>query len=584
MSSLRTVIEDRRGIITLVGLVMALVIATGGYYVFRTGADVIHKIGGQSQADAIALEGAIWQAQGMNLLVTLNILMALVLIPFLVVRLATLITLTGLIAATALSFVPVVGSAAAATLPSLTNALRTLHQTESRIAKPTMNTLKAISKSERVVAAAVPWVSLSMPINRFNGNLTALNFSFSLLPDVDQWFKDLGFTIPANKRLIGGFNPRTQFPARLGSLDSGNAGGGGRHSKQTFGQKLLDRLPTKSSGWIDFLSGSLPAQEEDYFQVCQRSAIGVGSLLLFPFTQAGLSQSVADGIVNTASKIIGSIQTLTCTPLEEFDNQIADQITNEVFSSCQKQKEEYERQPAAGQGRHSGNTQKWTAGLQQKCEKDTRKKLEGQAKDNKQDPKTRPTAEEIKTAAVWGEMLVPQGSPLTHVWGILPKLGSSFVVYTAEAEFFAPCHNYRRNDPNSSTTDNDGRACGENAMWRYAWEAMTIPERSVEEELVHSMGDFARGWANRFVAKGIQGLIGRVATKVLPSNISLPPLPGGRHRAQPTGDISELLTRHIRGLRTTEVGNSWIVRRWAGSALVGRGIVLGPDLLSRVWH
>jgi hypothetical protein len=172
------------------------------------------------------------------------------------------------------------------------------------------------------------------------------------------------------------------------------------------------------------------------------------------------------------------------------------------------------------------------------------------------------------------------------------------VVYTAEAEFFAPCDKFDRASGSGDDNDSDGRSCGDNAMWRYGWDVVMVSHRPLEEELVAHFGDFMRGWANRFVAKGIQGVIGRIVnalplTKIkIGSNAPALPWIGGRHRRQPLPP-AELIYRHIRGLRTGELGNAYWNRRWAGSQVVKN--TLPPDkllkfrlplgdLTSRAWH
>jgi hypothetical protein len=575
--------DDQRGAITLVGMAMAFVLTVACFHIFRTGYDVFNKIWGQTQADASVLEGAAWHATGMNLLVTLNIAMAFVLIPFLVVRLGSLMVIVGMAVVLAFSWVPGV----AAGLGPLTRALDTLHRKEDALAGPTMKTLNAISRSERVVAASLPWIAASLPINRATGNRTGFMLGVSLLPDLDQWFKEVGFQVNPARRLIGGMNIRTQFPARMGSLAQPSA-----QTAATLRQKILAKLPTKAEGWLDFLTGSLPAQEEDYFQVCSRAAEELASLVTGVLVHTtGLSQGSADHISSTFGKVIGTVQTVTCAPLEEFKNTLAKQVNAQVDVSCKQQKTQY-----LSGGRHAAKARKWTIGMQQECEKKQRAQAEKAAGEG---VKTRPTVETIKTAAVWGEMLRPQVNPLLHVWMSYYREDPERIAYSAEAEFFAPCDKYDRTTDSGGDKDDDGRSCGDNAMWRYGWDTIMVTKRSFTEEMVAHFGDFMRGWANRFVAKGIQGVIGRVAVAIIPRGKTFTPpggpMPwiGGRHQQQPE-PLEVLLSRHILGTRTTEAGNGFWTRRWAGSEVV-RGILhISPwhpefrkslgDITDRPWH
>ncbi|MET0389075.1 MAG: hypothetical protein ABW321_24080 [Polyangiales bacterium] len=623
---LDTLRRDQRGLILIPAIAMVSVLALGTLHITDVTMASIVRIANQTSADAEALEGAIWHAQGMNLLVTLNIIMACILAVFLAIRLVVL----GLVLVTALAVIgsflfPGFAGAAAA----LARALDSMHRVEERVAKPVMNALKTVSNTERVVAAAVPWVAAALPVSRLNGDPFGVVLSVSMIPDAEQWFKDLGFTIDPKRRYVGGLNPRTQFPARLGNFSTDNRSRVGTPNKPEYQPstpgahalskprligKLIDkamalgrRAGNRGAGIansravrvIDFISGSLPAQEEDFFMVCSRSGELVAALmtkvLLGPLQ---LDQGAIEAFNSGFGKVIGSAQTVTCQPLSELSNSVLSEIDANVDAKCAEEKKSWEDGGPVEPGKPRHRKRTWTIGQQQECEKKQRKAANdslgpGNTPDGKNNvdyTKDRAAVEEIKTAAIWGELILPKDSPLIHVWSVNLALEWEFAPADSEAEYRHACDAQR---------DTDGRTCGDNAMWRYGWYAKTIQLKSLPRELAAHIGDLLQGWINRLSGKAIQGVVARVVANLpkAPDGTGRPRLgpilgqpiagggSGGRHRAPDPTNVQDVLLRHFTGVRSAEAGNSYWSRKalgpWIGNhaGLRGKGFTFDDDLV-----
>jgi hypothetical protein len=580
---------------------MVAVLLLGVGYMAQVAQDVLGRLAVQTQADSAALEGAIWHAQGMNLLVTLNIVMACIFACFVAIRLAVLglatllaIVVIGSALASLVSF-GAAGAAGAQFAQVLGRALHQMHSLERRVAKPVMNALKVSSSAERVVAAAVPWVAAALPVSRFSGNEGALVFSVSMLPNIlEQKFEALGPTLRQDRPLVGGMKPRTQFPSRFGNLaglgsgDKPPAGKQGKHSRTTLISRMLSKASekgrkasnragaasnSKTARVLDALSGSLPAQDEDIFMVCSRSAQLVSALvtkvLLGPVR---LDQSAVESFNSAFGKAIGSIPSVACTPIEELDDKLQDQITSQVAAKCEEEKEKWQSTPKQGGGaKHQKKP--WTKGQQLACEEEQKKKSaealgKGKGPDGSDvDPtKDQASSDDIKTASLWSLILAPKGSPLLHVWSVSLSSGWPYFPGDAEAEFLHLC---------AGDFDKDGRSCGDNSLWRYGWYAKTVQLRPLEQELSMYMGQMFEGWMGNAAGKAIQGVLGRLAA-FLPASFSqkggpLGPLDppggkhsipsGGKHRAPDSQTVQDVLMRNLSGLRHPELGNGYWNRK-----------------------
>src|SRR5690606_31062614 len=78
----------RRGAIMVCGTFMACFLVGAIWYAFGVGSSILYRERVQDAADAVVFAGAVYHARGMNIIVTLNILMAALLGLVVVARLA----------------------------------------------------------------------------------------------------------------------------------------------------------------------------------------------------------------------------------------------------------------------------------------------------------------------------------------------------------------------------------------------------------------------------------------------------------------------------------------------------------------
>src|SRR5688572_26207086 len=75
----RNLIRETRGAALVVGIVMGVILVGGLWHIASLGDAIIWRERAQDAADAGAFENAVWTARGMNVIVSLNIIMALIL-------------------------------------------------------------------------------------------------------------------------------------------------------------------------------------------------------------------------------------------------------------------------------------------------------------------------------------------------------------------------------------------------------------------------------------------------------------------------------------------------------------------------
>src|SRR5690349_5339008 len=83
--------RDDRGAVMIVGVVMGALLVGALFHLASIGNAVLWRERAQDAADAAAFENAVWHARGMNLLVSLNLIMQVVLSVLVLWRIALII-------------------------------------------------------------------------------------------------------------------------------------------------------------------------------------------------------------------------------------------------------------------------------------------------------------------------------------------------------------------------------------------------------------------------------------------------------------------------------------------------------------
>ena len=489
--------RDERGTVAILGVVMGAVLTFGLYSAMQ----VFFSLGDRepltNAADAMAFDNAIWHAQGMNLLVYMNVAMAAVLSVMVFLRLLELLLIGALVLASL--FLPEL-------VPMCTNGLTRVVNAERKAAPPIMRTMHAINMAERVVASVVP--GLPGIINRVElvGRAVDPNAKADIgIGSIEDYYEKTGAIdsgMPLSTTMIptaiDQFLRSYGFPPRMGQLD------GAIHGKPVPGVKKLGKLGSKiDSKKLKMLIGnpSLPVEEEDYYQVCGRAAEFLSGGFLGLIARTGMmDESTARKVASVSGELVGSLPALACKPIDA--SSIEGELKAQITKDCSNQKSEAEKKG-----------KKWKGSDQDKCERTHRDK----AKESwKQPSKSSVSPDMIKTAKLWNLIEKSSNNVFLHTWSVAVKAKpkapgeaaySGFTMwirgadavdddnYTiGEAKYFFDCK--------GSVSK---RSCEDDALWRPWWSAMPIRVRPVWEELM-DMG-ILLGWGNNALGEKLSGAL-----------------------------------------------------------------------------
>lgn len=151
--SARGLLADRRGGIAVMGILMGVVLVAVLFHLTNCGFGILWRENAQDAADATAYEAALWNARGMNVVVAINIFIALVMAILIFWRMVILfmMALTVLLAI-ACPFEPEF----CGFVPLTANAARTMIQQDERVAGRVYQVISMLHDAQKIVAAATP--------------------------------------------------------------------------------------------------------------------------------------------------------------------------------------------------------------------------------------------------------------------------------------------------------------------------------------------------------------------------------------------------------------------------------------------
>jgi hypothetical protein len=151
--------DDRRGAIMVVATFMAVFACAMLWYLIGVGDAILYRERVQDAADAVAFAGAVYHARGMNLIATLNIIMAALLGLVVAAKLLKFLNDTACVISCGCSAIPYIGSACSAVC-STTMSLRTpINQAVDRLEDLYEQVGPILSKTQTGVAVAMPWLA-----------------------------------------------------------------------------------------------------------------------------------------------------------------------------------------------------------------------------------------------------------------------------------------------------------------------------------------------------------------------------------------------------------------------------------------
>lgn len=320
----RALARDDRGGLLIIGILMGSLLVGGLWYLASIGDAILWREHAQDAADAAAFENAVWNARGMNTLVMMNMLMALVMAVLVIWRLL-IVFIAVIIAVIAIAcgiglLIPNPISAAACTLvravPRMTVTLARMRRIDDVIARNVVRITHGIATAQKVVAGAIPavgaLVALKDTTDAFDVS-AAWNFSAANLPNIESGIRlgvgpNVGFECDEEENE---YSPRDFLQPRMG------------------------------------YGFSLPAQQDQWSVLCEKAAALVPNNVAGVLQRAGAPAELVaslDRLAAVLGPIAGSLPTLFCAPgaanLGQAGKDILDGVARDRCEAEAKQKED----------------------------------------------------------------------------------------------------------------------------------------------------------------------------------------------------------------------------------------------------
>lgn len=182
---------DSRGAILVLGILLGAMLVSIIFHIASVGQAILWRENAQDAADAVAYEAALWNARGMNVIVALNIflavLMAILMFWRLLLLVVTIMLVLSGIACLAMVFFPVLGNLCRMT-PRLANIVSRMVRYDQRYTPKLYRAMTLIHRGQVIVASATPIISAVrssthvMNDEQFTHVKLALGVGFQLMP------------------------------------------------------------------------------------------------------------------------------------------------------------------------------------------------------------------------------------------------------------------------------------------------------------------------------------------------------------------------------------------------------------------
>ena len=187
----RALLTDCRGAILVLGILLGAMLVSIVFHIASVGQAILWRENAQDAADAVAYEAALWNARGMNVIVALNIFLAVLIAILMFWRLLMLVVtimlvLSG-IACALTPFIPVLGNLCRMT-PRLANIVSKMVRYDQRYSPKLYRAMTLIHRSQVIVASATPIISAVrssthvMNDEQYSNVKVALGVGFQLTP------------------------------------------------------------------------------------------------------------------------------------------------------------------------------------------------------------------------------------------------------------------------------------------------------------------------------------------------------------------------------------------------------------------
>jgi hypothetical protein len=152
----RSIAADERGAIMVMGICLCCLLVAGLWYLAGLGDAMIYRERAQEAADATAFTSAAVHAKGMNLIVLLNIVMALILSIRVILKALLLVEIIAEVVFSLSCLNPFGGEVLCALAPEVGTAIEWTTTAINDTRQPINDALKGLSEAEKVVARVIP--------------------------------------------------------------------------------------------------------------------------------------------------------------------------------------------------------------------------------------------------------------------------------------------------------------------------------------------------------------------------------------------------------------------------------------------
>lgn len=230
----RSLSDDRRGAVMVVGVFMAAFLVGALWYIIGFGDAILYRQRMQDGADAVAYAAAVYHARGMNIIAMINIIMAAILAVLVALKICQMLLIITNVISCAICALPYcAGCWACPICVASSNAQQPLQKVIDAVQKFVDATLPILSKTQVGIAYGMPWIA--------------------------------------------------QARAVATSKD---------YSKPVEGGVFISSSLVPSGGRL-----GLAVQEDEYKELCRRAGMVAGELALKPFSIFGVSTQWASGLV-----------------------------------------------------------------------------------------------------------------------------------------------------------------------------------------------------------------------------------------------------------------------------------------------
>ncbi len=186
---LQKLMDDNRGAVAVMGIMIGAVLAAVLFHVMNCGFGILWREQAQDAADATAYEAALWNARGMNIVVALNIFIALVMAVLICWRIIIIFTIVmAAFAAICCANEEIPGAETICGWQgALDRAITAEFKNDPKVAARVYQVIKVLHDGQRVVAAATPIMGTLASIKKANdfGAEFGVGFGTQLLPIVN---------------------------------------------------------------------------------------------------------------------------------------------------------------------------------------------------------------------------------------------------------------------------------------------------------------------------------------------------------------------------------------------------------------